>query len=86
MSWVFYISASFNWKKNLQVRCYQHSHFIEEETEARGINEVASKWKRNFLGAYISTLSKIHGNGHWLSILWAKLISISILSIKKKQN
>ena len=51
-----------------------------------GINEVASKWKRNFLGAYISTLSKIHGNGHWLSILWAKLISISILSIKKKQN
>ena len=29
-------------KKNLRVRCYQHSHFIEEETEARGINEVAS--------------------------------------------
>ena len=29
-------------KKNLWVRCYQHSHFIEEETEARGINEVAS--------------------------------------------
>ena len=87
MSWVFYISASFNWKKkNLRVRCYQHSHFIEEETEARGINEVASMWKRNFLGAYISTLSKIHGNGHWLYILWAKLISISILSIKKKQN
>ena len=86
MSWVFYISASFNWKKNLPVRCYQHSHFIEEETEARGINEVASMWKRNFLGAYIYTFSKIHGNGHWLSILWAKLTSISILSIKKKQN
>ena len=29
-------------KKNLWVRCYQHSHFIEEETEARGINEVAT--------------------------------------------
>ena len=26
-------------------RCYQHSHFIAEETEARGINEVTSKWK-----------------------------------------
>ena len=26
-------------------RCYQHSHFIAEETEARGINEVTNKWK-----------------------------------------
>ena len=34
------------------------------ETEARGINQVARKCKRNFLGTYISTLSKIHGNGH----------------------
>ena len=30
-------------EKNLGVRCYQHSHFIEEETEPRGINKVISK-------------------------------------------
>ena len=28
-------SSSFNQKENLRVRCYQHSHFIYEETEAQ---------------------------------------------------
>ena len=31
----FALSSSFNQKENLQVRCYQHSHFIYEETEAQ---------------------------------------------------
>ena len=28
-------SSPFNHKENLQVKCYQHSHFIYEETEAQ---------------------------------------------------
>ena len=41
-------------EKNLGVRCYQHSHFIEEETEPRGINKVNSKWK----GCILVSVSK----------------------------
>ena len=38
-------------------RCYQHSHFIDEDTEAGGINEVTSKWKRFFLeSVFIDTV------------------------------
>ena len=31
----FACSSSFNQKENLRVRCYQHSHFIDEDTEAQ---------------------------------------------------
>lgn len=36
-------SASLNEKENLRERCYQVSHFVDEETQARSINEVTSK-------------------------------------------
>ena len=30
-------------KQNLQIRCYQYSHFIDEESEARDISKVTIK-------------------------------------------
>ena len=62
--------------------CYQHSHFIDEKTEARGINEVTSKWKRCFLVSVVID-NKICGNGHGLYRWWAKEILITILFKKK---
>ena len=52
-------------KQNLQIRCYQYSHFIDEESEARDISKVTIKWKRFFLVSVFIN-SKICGIGHWL--------------------
>ena len=42
--------------KQKSMRNCQHSHFIDEETEARGINEVSSKWRRCiFVSLFIYT-------------------------------
>ena len=51
----FTCSASYNWKGNLRRRYYQHSHFIDGETEARGLNEDTSKCKKCFWWVFTDT-------------------------------
>lgn len=44
----FTCTVSFNLKNQLG-RCYQCYQLIDEESEARGINDLTSKWKRCYL-------------------------------------
>ena len=66
--------------------CYQHSHFIDEKTEARGINEVTSKWKRCFFGDHIHVyLVNYVGKGTVYLDWWGKDLDFnSTYKIKNK--
>lgn len=82
----FTCSASFNYKENLQAVCYQHSHFIDEETEVPRCSW-RDKWVKmmGFLWAYVSIPRKLVGKGFVYLDCWGKKIRFQYY-FSKKQN